>query len=363
MNITFKNRQIWRIVLVIFGAYTALLIVNLPSFIYFNSQSQQPVDWWSRTVELVWGMYSWVIITLFILWVGNLFRIARPNLWRNIIIHLFVSISTGLIRFAIYQLGLLALGVKSLESIQLELVKPSNIISVITGAVVTYPSVIAIQQAYLYYRESQERAFNLQQAELQMLKMQLHPHFFFNTLNAISALMYRSPKEADRLIIQLGDMLRIALKKDKTHEVPLKEELEFLQAFLHIHQTLMGKRLRTEWKIEPETLDALVPNLILQPLAENAIQHGIAPLEAGGKITISASIQNGSLLLQISDDGHGFSLAGDNHKENGIGLANTRARLESLYNGKHKFSIDEPAGGGASVKIEIPFREQSTKEK
>jgi sensor histidine kinase YesM len=187
--------------------------------------------------------------------------------------------------------------------------------------------------------------------------MQLHPHFFFNTLNAISALMYRSPKEADRMITQLGDLFRVSLRKDKAQEIPLKEELEFLKAFLQIHQTLMGKRLQVEWEVETETLDALVPNLLLQPLAENAIQHGIAPLETGGRIEIRAARQNGSLILQVRDDGHGLDSQNESKKSGGIGLSNTRARLKNLYNGAHKFSIDEPSGGGVAVKIEIPFRE------
>lgn len=359
MEITFKNRQMWRIALIIFGAYTALLLVNLPSVYYFNAQKQQPTDLWALTAGLVWGMYLWVFITPFILWTGYVFRIARPNLWRNVFIHLIVGILIGLVRPAIENLGLWALGLGTLETFQTDLFKTATYIRSITGAVVTYPSVIGIQQAYLYFRESQERAFRLQQAELQMLKMQLHPHFFFNTLNAISALMYRSPKEADRMIIQLGDMFRIALRKDKTQEVSLKEELEFTSAFLQIHQTLMGKRLQIEWQIEPETLNASVPNLILQPLAENAIQHGLAPLETGGQITISAAKQNGHLLLQMSDNGQGF-VSQNSNKNGGIGLSNTRARLENLY-GKHQnFSIGEVSSGGVNVKIEIPFREQTT---
>lgn len=361
MNKILKNRRIWRIALIIFGAYTALLFVNLPSVYYFNAQRQQPTDWWTLTAGLVWGMYLWVFITPFILWAGSVFRVARPNLWRNVLIHLFIGILIGLIRPVIEQLGLWTFGLSSLETVQSELTKTPTYVRSVTGAIVTYPSVIGIQQAYIYFRESQERAFRLQQAELEMLKMQLRPHFFFNTLNAISALMYRSPKEADRMIVQLGDMFRAALKKDKTQEVTLKEELEFLQAFLQIHQTLMGKRLKIEWQIEPETLPALVPNLILQPLAENAIQHGITPLEAGGQITISAAKQNGNLLLQISDNGDGFASTNDKHT-GGIGLSNVRARLTSLYGNGQKFSIAENSNRGVTVKLEIPFREQMVDE-
>lgn len=348
----------WRIGLLIIGAYTALFLINVPQAFYFNAQSEQPVNIWALALRGAWGMYSWVLVTPIILWTGYRFRLARANLLRNISIHLSVGIITGVLRSVIYHLILPVLGVSLWETVFADLAKTATYIQAVTGALISYPSVIAIQQAYLYFRESQDRAYRLQEAELQMLKMQLQPHFFFNTLNAISALMYRSPKEADRMISQLGEMFRIALRKDKTQEVTLKEEVEFLRAFLQIHQTLMGERLKVNWEIKPETLDALVPNLILQPLAENAIQHGIAPLENGGLITICAQRQNGSLLLQVSDDGLGLTTAKEN-KNGVVGLSNTRARLESLYNGGHKFSITERTKGGAEVNIKIPFRQRS----
>jgi LytS/YehU family sensor histidine kinase len=257
---------------------------------------------------------------------------------------------------------MLAFNLASFESIKVSVSNFATLFAFIYASLLRYSATIGIQQAYLYFRESQERAFHLKQAELEMLKMQLHPHFFFNTLNAISALMYRSPKEADRMITRLGDLFRLALRKDKTQEVPLKEELEFLQAFLQIHQTLMGKRLQIEWNVEPQTLDALVPNLILQPLAENAIQHGVAQIEDGGQIKINASRQDGKLLLQIYNDGFGFASKNGNNKGS-IGLINTRARLENLYYEAHKFSIEESASGGVTVQIEVPFRESSEEQK
>ena len=131
---------------------------------------------------------------------------------------------------------------------------------------------------------------------------------------------------------------------------------------MKIFQTiLLGKRLQVEWQVEPETLDALVPNLILQPLVENALQHGLAPLEEGGCIMICADRENGKLILQVSDDGQGFVSENGNYNNGGISLKNTRARLENLYGGEHKFSIYESTNGGVTIKIEIPFREQTAK--
>jgi sensor histidine kinase YesM len=352
-----QNHRILRIALLIFAAHTVLFLFQLPQVYLYGSQSPQAGGVWIMIARLAWGTYVSAFITPFILWLGYRLPITRRHLWRNLFLHLLFSIAAGAVQHFCYGLGLLVLNLTTAEAIRAGLFNLAPLFNFISGSILRNAAIIGIQQAYFYFRESQERAFRLQQAELEMLKMQLHPHFFFNTLNAISALMYRSPKQADRMIVQLGDMFRVALRKDKTQEVTLKEELEFLQAFLQIHKTLMGKRLQMEWDIAPETLDAQVPNLILQPLAENAIQHGIAPLEAGGQITIFAAKQNGNLLLQVSNDGMGFDPA-TKHLSSGIGLSNTRARLENLYGEEQKFSINESPVGGVTVKIEIPFREQ-----
>lgn len=197
----------------------------------------------------------------------------RKDLRRNLFFHLILSIVFGALMHFGYGLGLLVFNLTSIESFIASLLNFATLSAFIYFSLIRYSAVIGIQQAYFYFQESQERAFRLREVELKMLKMQLHPHSFFNTVNAIFALMYRSPKRTDRMIIQLGDLFRVALRKNKTQEVPLREELEILEAFLRIHQTLMSKKLQ----IESQTLDALVPNLIFQPLAENAIQHGLAP--------------------------------------------------------------------------------------
>ena len=357
MKLTLNTRKTWRLGLVIFAGYTAVLLVNLPSFLYFSSRAEQSPDWGPLTANFAWSFYSWVLLTPAVLWAGNRFRIAGPHLWRNVTIHIVVSILTGAARQLLHNLGLLVVGSMSLAKFGSELVNPPALIRGITGSFITYISVIAIQHSYLYFRESQERAFNLQQAELEMLRMQLQPHFFFNTLNAISALSYRAPDEATRLIARLGDMFRISLQKDKSQEVPLKEELEFLEAFLLIHKTLLGRRLHVEWQIELESLDALVPNMLLQPLVENAIQHGVAPLEAGGTITISAQRRDAELIIEVRDNGRGFTDA--RPVTGGVGLSNTRARLANLYKGSHEISLERGPEGGATVRIRLPFRELS----
>lgn len=352
-----QSHRLLRLGLLIVAAHLVLFLIQLPQVYLYGAQSPQSGGVGIVVARLAWGTCVSAFITPFVLWLGYRLPITRRHLWRNLSLHLLFAIAAGAAQNFGYYLGLMALNLTTAENSRAGLFSLAAIFNFISASILRNAAIIGIQQAYLYFRESQERAFRLQQAELEMLKMQLHPHFFFNTLNAISALMYRSPKEADQMITQLGDLFRVSLKKDKAQEIPLKEELEFLESFLRIHQTLMGKRLRIEWEIAPETLDALVPNLILQPLAENSIQHGLSPQEAGGRIIVSAAKQNGNLLLRVSDDGQEF--VRKNGSENaGIGLSNTRARLENLYGGEQNFSIDEPPNGGVSVRIEIPFREQ-----
>lgn len=350
-----KKRRLWRVALAIFAAHTMLFITILPQ-VYFHNVST-PTGWLPAVTALAVHIYAGVFIAPLVLWIGYRLPVTRENLWRNLFLHLAFGIISGCLNQLLQGFFFWAFRISTAENAWLYLFKPTNFFNSLSNSLIQYAVIIAIQQAFLHFRESQKRAFLLQQAELEVLKMQLHPHFFFNTLNAISALMYRSPKDADRMITQLGDLFRFALKKDKAQEVSLNEELKFLQAFLQIHQTLMGKRLRIEWKIEPETLDALVPNLILQPLAENAIQHGLAPLEEGGKIEISAARLNGNLVLRVKDDGHGAI----EKTGNGIGLSNTRARLKNLYGAEQNFEINSPVNGGFTAEVRIPFREQPAK--
>ncbi|HEX8746749.1 MAG TPA: histidine kinase [Pyrinomonadaceae bacterium] len=357
MKISSANRKLWRVGLLILLAHTALFIIQIPQVYLYNANNQNPLAWWIPVSRLAWGVYLWAFITPLILWLGLRLPVTRLHLWRNLFLHLIFGFLFGVIQHYGYHAGLGLLGLLTPQAAGESIANLSLMFNFVTAAIVRYATVIAIEQAFLYFRESQERAFRLQQAELEVLKMQLHPHFFFNTLNALSALIYRSPKEADRMITQLGDLFRIALRKDKAQEISLAEELEFLKTFLQIHQTLMGNRLEAELKIEPETLSALLPNLILQPLVENSIRHGIAPLERGGRIEIDAGLRNERLVLQVRDSGSGHAPEKvQNHS--GVGLANTRARLKNLYGAAHRFEIASVPGEGTVVTIELPFREQ-----
>jgi LytS/YehU family sensor histidine kinase len=227
-----------------------------------------------------------------------------------------------------------------------------------------YWGILAVSHTLDYYRKYRERELRtsqlearLAQAQLQVLKMQLHPHFLFNTLNAISALMHRDVEIADRMIARLGELLRLTLASAGAQEVPLKQELDFIKPYLEIEQARLGPRLQVITQIEPATLTALVPNLILQPLVENAVRHGIAPRAKAGRIEIRAYRAGDQLHLEVWDDGPGLTQAPPVNLKGGIGLANTRARLQQLYGPAHRFDLRNGDSRGLVVTLEIPFHE------
>jgi two-component system, LytTR family, sensor kinase len=226
----------------------------------------------------------------------------------------------------------------------------------------TYLFLVGLAHALAYRRESETRALNaaqletrLVEAQLQALQRQLHPHFLFNTLNTISGLIHTDAAAADTMIDRLGDLLRMTLHTSITQEVPLKDELDVLQKYLEIEQTRFGNRLRVSMHVRAETLDALVPNLLLQPLVENAIRHGIAPNARHGWIEIHADRTDSDLTLQIRDSGDGLPPERLMALNRGVGLENTRARLEHLYPSKFQFTFSN-LDRGFCVTVRIPFQ-------
>jgi two-component system, LytTR family, sensor kinase len=237
----------------------------------------------------------------------------------------------------------------------------SNYLDNLDWALMTYAAIVGLSYALGYYRESQARALkaanleaSLMEARLKTLEAELHPHFLFNTLHAISTLVHTDPESADRMISRLSDLLRLTFDRSGAAEVTLKEELEFLQKYLQIEQIRFQDRLSVKFDIDPETLDAEVPRLILQPLVENAIKHGISPRSGNGLVEVSAKRTNGTMWIEVRDDGVGLSTKARARFNDGVGLSNTRARLECLYGDSHRLEFAE-AEGGLAVRILIPL--------
>ncbi len=222
---------------------------------------------------------------------------------------------------------------------------------------IVFCTLIAVHNAIVYYRVSKDRAIRasllearLAQTQLHMLRMQLQPHFLFNTLHSISALMHKDVRRADSMVAALSDLLRMSLQNIGAQEVPLQSELEFLQRYLEIMSLRFGERLKVSMAVDPETRDARVPNLFLQPLVENSFRHGFGDLGQGA-ITISVRRDGEMLRCDVVDNGRGLRAG---HKE-GVGLTNTRQRLAHLYGDRHTFALRGAPGEGVHVTMAIPF--------
>jgi LytS/YehU family sensor histidine kinase len=240
------------------------------------------------------------------------------------------------------------------------------LIDTIHSSLVTYWVLAGATWGYDYYaryRQGEIHAAQLStqlaQAQLQALRTQLHPHFLFNTLNAIATLVYRDPEAADQMIARLSDLLRITLEGIGVQEAPLAKEIDFLRGYLEIEQARFGDRLTVDMQIAPEALEARVPYLILQPLVENAIRHGIASHSQPGRVVIYASSDNGSLVLEVRDNGPGLANGSGTITRKGMGLTNTRSRLEKLYGGRQRFETKTGPNGGFVVTMTFPFKAPS----
>jgi sensor histidine kinase YesM len=291
----------------------------------------------------------WIPQTVFALWLAERFPLD-PETWRRRApLYLLAVAAVVLLRAAIVFSTNQSVGWYT------ELPGFSTVLTTsIANNLLLFPLMAGLGHALVFSRRYRERNEQLARVELQHLKMQLHPHFLFNTLNTINAYVRTEPDVASGMITRLSELLRHALDSTGTHEVVLQEELRVLGAYLDIEQLRFEDRLRVEWKIDPGTLAARVPHLILQPLVENAVRHGISARSTTGTISIAALRRNGSLQLQISDDGVG--LHHSRAPRTGVGLSNTRNRLQQLYGSAGSLEVGASDTGGVCVSLTLPFR-------
>jgi two-component system LytT family sensor kinase len=308
--------------------------------------------------------FTWAIFTPSIVWLSQHFRFERQGLTRAIVVHV-PSV-------AIFSLGHIAVmgGVQwwLATSQGQEFAWWSEVrraaLQYFDWEMITYWAIVGLSHALLYYRESRDRELRASQletrlveAQLKALQQQLHPHFLFNTLHAISALMHRDVEAADRTLMRLSDLLRLTLESLGQQEVTLKTELEFLSKYIQIEQTRFADRLIVRFDVQPEALDSMVPNLILQPLVENAIKHGVAKKAGHGHIDISARRDGDKLLMEVRDDGVGLSEDALTALQKGIGVSTTRARLQHLFGADFRFEFHRQASG-LTVLVAVPWRGQ-----
>jgi two-component system, LytTR family, sensor kinase len=345
-------------------AWTLIGVVFTLQSYFASYRSERPVSLLDAVyLQMTWA-YLWALTTPLVLWLANRLPIDRRNWPRTALLHLPIALVLSVIVTAIgHVLAWLYWGWSMGRPFSLERMG-RFILANFSEGIGIYLLIALASHAYRYYRrylEGQSRTLQLEaqlsRAELQALKMQLHPHFLFNTLHSISALMHHDPEAARKMITRLGDFLRITLESSGVQEVTLKQEIEFLRCYLEIEQIRFQDRLETRVDIAPNALDAKVPNLILQPIVENAIRHGIASHSDHGLVEINGRTENGSLRIQVRDNGAGLigHRTGENLFQTGIGLANTEARLGRLYGRRHRLDLTNHPGGGLLVTLEIPL--------
>jgi signal transduction histidine kinase len=323
-------------------------------------RSGRSVSWSQAVGSSLGDWYVWAVLSLPIVQLARRFRFDSPNWGFSVTFHLLASAAFSLIYMVVRALVGQVQGRLAGTPITFAEAFPLLFKTFLLNLLI-YWVIVSIAHAFDYYRQVREREVRavelekrLTEAKLEALQMQLNPHFLFNTLYAISALMHKDVEAADRMIARLSDLLRYALESTTEQEVSLRQELDFLRRYLEIEQTRFGERLRVEMDIAPDTLDVRVPNLILQPVVENAIQHGIEPHSRPGVLRISSRREDGALRVVIRDNGNG--LAGGQLSREGVGLSNTRSRLKQLYGDRHRFEFDNAEGGGLTVQLVIPLR-------
>jgi len=348
---------------IIFAVWTVIAFFFAGQLYYTRLLSERPLAWRDAASQQFIYPYLWAAGTILVLWLADRFPVEGAHWLRHVLLHLlfataFVFVISG--SFQIIYFFLLVHGpgkhYEPWTTLQWIIYNSSENYGI-------YGLLVLLNQVSRYYRRFREgelRASRLQtqltRAQLGALKMQLQPHFLFNTLHSISALLHRDPDTADRMIARLGDFLRLTLENSGTQEVSLQKELEFLTCYLEIERVRFQDRLTTSVEVEPAALDSPVPNLILQPIVENALRHGIAQTRGPGRVEISAKRVNGSLRICVRDNGPGLAAITrlDDGLKVGFGLSNTRARLEQLYGTAHRFELTNAPEGGLLVTLEIP---------
>ncbi|HEY9226653.1 MAG TPA: histidine kinase [Gemmatimonadaceae bacterium] len=342
--------------LVLFGVATVIALLYSVERYFYNRLVGSPVSL-SQLVpaELVFT-YAWALLTPLVMASAKRFPVWGPVNVRN-----WATQTSMMVLFVGVHIGLFSLCTVALDDevglSALPKIFGQSLLSWTVLDSLVFSAIVVVHHAVVYYRVSKDRALRasqletrLAQAQLQMLRMQLQPHFLFNTLHSISALMHKDVRRADSMVAALSDLLRMSLQNIGAQEVPLQSELEFLQRYVEIMSLRFGDRLNVTIDIDPETRDARVPNLFLQPLVENSFRHGFGDLGAGS-IEISVRREGDMLRCDVVDNGRGLRAG---HKE-GVGLAATRQRLAQLYGDRQVFTLRGAPGEGVHVSMAIPF--------
>jgi two-component system LytT family sensor kinase len=361
------------------GLWTLLGLVSSAQLYFADLRfSPSPYTFWGALRQNLPDWYLWGLLSLVVAWLARRFRIDRAEFGRHFFLHLGASLHLALLHLV------LAVGVQDVfhalagEPYPFAQKLVDNFTTFYHWNVLIYWAILAVVHARDYHRDLQDHRLHaaqlearLAEARLKALALQLQPHFLFNTLNAVAELMHEDLTAAERMLGGLSELLRSTLDTAGTQEIPLERELQLVDRYLDIERTRFPDRLDVWLDIAPDTRPALVPAMILLPLVENAIRHGVAGRGRGkgektkGRVGVTARRTGGTLRLEVWDHGAGPvgaapSGPGAGGGRGGIGLANTRARLEQLYGAAHRFELEPGAPAGFVVRLSFPYRDAAT---
>jgi len=360
------GRTPWAQVVWIFALFTGLALLCAVQEYVAYSIKMNPIPWSLALRRSIEQWYLWAALTAPVLWLATRFPFEPGQLRRSLLVH---AAAAGVVTLTVSALHAALLhGQTSIEGAVFRF--PDVLRKLLwLGGIMNlsiYTLIVLVHHGWRFYRRYQQRerqaaalATELVQARLDALRMQLNPHFLFNTLHAIAALIHEDPPAADRMVVRLSELLRQTLDHAGEQEVPLRQELALLDRYLEIERARFQDRLSVRVAVEPGLEEVRVPFLILQPLVENAIRHGIEPREDMGHIDIAARRVDDQLELSVADDGPGLPEPPPPPAREGIGWANTRSRLAHLYGPHHRFELVCPPSGGLAARLLLPCRTQA----
>jgi signal transduction histidine kinase len=326
------------------------------SAIYF-AQRGDPIVWGPLIAGRFADWYTCALFTPIFFWLARRHPIDRQS-WRvSVPLHLAITTAVVVAKYSVLVPIEHWMGLNLRSSVGTVLLRN------FANETMAFWAVIGVVHALEFNRRYREREVaaadlraRLSQAQLDALRSQIHPHFLFNTLHSISTLMHRDVDAADTMLTRLSDLLRLTMKHRGNNEITLRDELALVDNYIEIMRVRFGDRLTVRKKIDPATLDVLVPQFILQPLVENAFDHGISRTPGAGSIEISAASREGRLELAVSDDGTATNGSFTAGKKHGIGLTNTQLRLERLYGNDQAMSLEKLPLRGTRVTVAVPWR-------
>lgn len=345
------------------GIFTTLALVDAAQVYASQRFEEITVSWPLALRRGLESNYVLAVLGLGVIWLARRIPLERGRAARWFLLHFACSIAFVLLYDVAYAALLNGqMSVRGKPFVYAETFKKLLLFYTVVHLTTYWIILLACHgwEYYQRYRERERRTAELEgqlsRAHLDALRMQLNPHFLFNTLNTIAALIHERPDDADRTLTRLGELLRQSLDRSDAQEVPLSQELTFLERYLDIERARFGDRLAVEIDAPAETREAMVPTLLLQPIVENAIRHGIEPRDQAGRIALRAVREQTRLVLTVTDNGPGLATDKPEAPREGIGLSNTRARLQHLYGECQSLELMNQREGGLQVRVTLPYR-------